>query len=475
MKKKNTKKQTGKIEEMNTIERKPIDISIDCLSLAPWNPRGEITEESVTDLIPTIKSQGLIQRIAVIADSSHQDGAQSKYIVIAGNRRLVACRAAGLNTVPCELFCGISQARARQLTLIENLKRKDAEPLYVAKVIQTLRDNDKLTMEEIAAEIGMPDSWVYRRAKLIDLVPEWREAVEDGKITATTDLLEKVSRYTCDIQKEALNAIIREYDTTARLTWNAVAREFETRVTDLDKAKFDRRKCANCPNNTACSPSLWDDLDGAKFGKCLDPKCFALKRSEIEMSQIKKLELDGFKVVKVKDFFSIPEDSFVAPTDTHRVACVYRDYNGEQAVRYAAKDPTEPETEKKSVNNTDKEREKALKDAIKRVKKWEEEEMDIFIKKLLNVSDDRIFAAYLFSLANAYGFINNWSLTSVDTGLRSLANSVLHDRDIKRERYVSALIQEIQDKEDSAAVTIRIFESANMELSPEERNLILRG
>ena len=111
-------------------------------------------------------------------------------------------------------------------------------------------------MEEIAAEIGMPDSWVYRRAKLIDLVPEWREAVEDGKITATTDLLEKVSRYTYDIQKEALNAIIREYDTTARLTWNAVAREFETRVTDLDKAKFDRRKCANCPNNTACSPSL---------------------------------------------------------------------------------------------------------------------------------------------------------------------------------------------------------------------------
>ena len=55
--KKNTKKQTGKIEEMNTIERKPIDISIDCLSLAPWNPRGEITEESVADLIPTIKSQ----------------------------------------------------------------------------------------------------------------------------------------------------------------------------------------------------------------------------------------------------------------------------------------------------------------------------------------------------------------------------------------------------------------------------------
>ena len=474
MKKKAQKEPAKKPEKMNWPKSEPVTLPIEQLTTAPWNPRGEITPESVADLIPSIKANGLIQPIAVVYDLEAEADDTVKYIVCAGNRRLVACREIGLKEVPCVLF-KCDYRKARQLTLIENLKRKDADPLYVAKVIQTLRDNDKLTMEEIAAEIGMPDSWVYRRAKLIDLVPEWREAVEDGKITATTDLLEKVSRYTYDIQKEALNAIIREYDTTARLTWNAVAREFETRVTDLDKAKFDRRKCANCPNNTACSPSLWDDLDGAKFGKCLDPKCFALKRSEIEMSQIKKLELDGFKVVKVKDFFSIPEDSFVAPTDTHRVACVYRDYNGEQAVRYAAKDPTEPETEKKSVNNTDKEREKALKDAIKRVKKWEEEEMDIFIKKLLNVSDDRIFAAYLFSLANAYGFINNWSLTSVDTGLRSLANSVLHDRDIKRERYVSALIQEIQDKEDSAAITIRIFESANMELSPEERNLILRG
>ena len=474
MKKKAQKEPAKKPEKMNWPKSEPVTLPIEQLTTAPWNPRGEITPESVADLIPSIKANGLIQPIAVVYDLEAEADDTVKYIVCAGNRRLVACREIGLKEVPCVLF-KCDYRKARQLTLIENLKRKDADPLYVAKVIQTLRDNDKLTMEEIAAEIGMPDSWVYRRAKLIDLVPEWREAVEDGKITATTDLLEKVSRYTYDIQKEALNAIIREYDTTARLTWNAVAREFETRVTDLDKAKFDRRKCANCPNNTACSPSLWDDLDGAKFGKCLDPKCFALKRSEIEMSQIKKLELDGFKVVKVKDFFSVPEDSFVAPTDTHRVACVYRDYNGEQAVRYAAKDPTEPETEKKSVNNTDKEREKALKDAIKRVKKWEEEDMDIFIKKLLNVSDDRIFAAYLFSLANAYGFINNWSLTSVDTGLRSLANSVLHDRDIKRERYVSALIQEIQDKEDSAAITIRIFESANMELSPEERNLILRG
>ena len=457
------------------VKREPIVVPIGKLHIAPWNPRGEITEESVADLIPTIKSKGLIQRLAIVPDfSEKKSDIVNNYIVVAGNRRLVACRAAGMKEVPCELF-HCSEPVARQLTLIENLKRKDAEPLYVAKVIQTLRDSDRLSMEEIAAEIGMPDSWVYRRAKLIDLAPEWREAVESGQIAVTTDLLEKASRYTQDIQKEAFDTIQRSYDTSGRLAWKDVAREFESLVTNLETAKFDRRKCTNCPNNTACSPSLWDDLFGAKYGKCLDPKCFALKRSEAEMSQVKKLELDGYKVVKVKDFYSVPGDSRVSPTDTHRVACVYRDYNGEQAVRYATKDPTEPETEKKSVNLTDKEREKSRKEAMKKVKTWEQEELAEYLTKFLDVADDRIFAAYVFSIANSYALINNWNFSSVDSGLRSLANAVIHGREINRKRYASALVDAIIDKEDSPATTLAVFEAANVDLDPEERNLILRG
>ena len=473
MKKKAQKEPAKKPVKMNWPKSEPVTLPIEQLCTAPWNPRGEITPESVADLIPSIKANGLIQPIAVVHDlESEADDVH--YIVCAGNRRLVACREIGLKEVPCILF-RCDYAKARQLTLIENLKRKDAEPLYVAKVIQTLRDEDKLTMEEIAAEIGMPDAWVYRRAKLIDLAPEWREAVEEGVVTVTTDLLEKAARYTQDIQKAAYDEIHRTYDTSGRLTWRDVAREFESRVTDLETAKFDRKKCASCPNNTACTPTLWDDLDGAKFGKCLDPKCFALKRSEVEARAVKKLELDGFKVVKVKDFFSIPEDSYDRPNDTHRVACVYRDYNGEQAVRYAAKDPTEPETEKKSVNNTDKERAKSLKEALKKVKDWEEDDLQVFVERQLDVADDRIFAAYVYSIANAYGFINNWNFVSVDSGLRTLSNSVIHGREIPRYRYVSALVEEIKGKEDSPATTLRIFEAANMNLTQEERKLILKG
>ena len=474
--KKTTKNAPAKKPEKNKqIERKPVDICIDRLYIAPWNPRGEITEESVADLVPTIKSQGLIQRIAVIADPSQKGDIVSKYIVIAGNRRLVACRAAGLKEVPCELFSGVSVARARQLTLIENLKRKDAEPLYVAKTIQTLRDEDKMTMEEIAAEIGMPESWVHRRAKLIDLAPEWREAVQEGEINATTDLLEKASRYTQEIQRDAFDAVKRGYDLSVRLSWHDVAREFESRVTDLETAKFDRKKCAVCPNNTACTPTLWDDLDGAKFGKCLDPRCYNLKRQEMEDKQIKKLEADGIKVVKVKDFFCCPEDALTVPDDTHRVACVYRDYTGAQAVRYATKDPTEPETVKKSENSTDKEREKALKDAMKSVKEWEEEYLRDYIESKFDVADDRIFAAFVFSLANSYGLINNLNFQMVDSGLRSLAAAVWFKREIPRSKYIDVLVDTIIGDEDSPATTLRVFEAANDAVDPEQRKLIMRG
>ena len=475
MKKKAQKEPAKKPAKMKQIEREPMMLPIDKLHLAPWNPRGEITEESVADLIPTIKSKGLIQRIAVVWDWA-SDGAKEDldYIVVAGNRRLVACRAAGLKEVPCEVF-NCTEATARQLTLIENLKRKDAEPLYVAKTIQTLRDEDKMTMEEIAAEIGMPESWVYRRAKLIDLAPEWREAVEEGTITATTDLLEKASRYTQEIQRDAFDAVRRTYDTTVRLSWHDVAREFESRVTDLETAKFDRKKCAVCPHNTACTPTLWDDLDGAKFGKCLDPRCYNLKRSEMESREVKKLEADGIKVVKVKDYFSCPEDALTRPDETHRVACVYRDYTGAQAVRFATKDPTEPETEKKTVNTTDKEREKALKDAMKSVKEWEEEYLREYIESRLDVADDRIFAAYVFAIANAYGLLNSVNFQMVDAGLRAMANAVWFGREITRKKYVDVLVDTIIGDEDSPATTLRTFEAANDQIGPEERKLILRG
>ena len=380
----------------------------------------------------------------------------------------------GMKEVPCEKF-HCTEAEARQLTLIENLKRKDAEPIYVAKVIQTLRDEDKLTTEEIAAEIGMPESWVVRRAKLIDLAPEWKQAVEEGTISVTTDLLEKASRYTLDIQQDAYHEIVRSYETSVRLSWRDVSREFDSRVRNLEKAPFDRKKCAICPNNSACHPTLWDfgeaPTDGA-FGVCLDPRCFALKKSEAENAKLEKIKSKGITVVKVKDYFVVPMDAIASPDDNHKFACVYHDYNGNLAVRYATKDPTANEDEKKSVNTTDKERAKSLKEAVKKVKEWEKENLESWIKKRTDFPDNLSFAANIFALALIYR-VNNGSFRYT---LNDLARDIWHEAKIVRLHVVSELSSAIQDLEDaSASITLSTFEAANDAVSLEERNLVLRG
>ena len=456
------------------LKREPIEVDIERLHIAPWNPRGEITPESVADLVPSIKSLGLIQRITVIYDAT-SEADDLHYIVIAGNRRLVACRVAEKQTVPCELFTGVTEAQARQITLIENLKRKDAEPIYVAKVIETLRNEDKLTVEEIAAEIGMPESWVLRRAKLIDLAPEWKEAVENGTITATTDLLEKASRYTQDIQKEAFDEIVRCYDTSVRLSWSDVSAEFERRVANLEKATFDRKKCAMCPNNSACCPTLWDFGEtptDAKFGICLDPRCYNLKKQEAENAELAKIAAKGVTVVKVKDFFGVPEDSASSPTDIYKFACVYHNYNGNLAVRYAAKDPTANEDEKKAVNTTDKERAKALKEAVKKVKAWESENLHDMLDGYSSHTDDAAFAGKIFSYAFAYHVANG----SFGCSLRELGRDIILGRKIIRSFYVKNLAEAIEALEDaSASITLSIFEEANDAVTPEESRLVRIG
>lgn len=455
------------------IPREPVMLPISQLHIAPWNPRGKITPESVSDLVPSIKAKGLIQRIAVVLDLESEVD-DMHYIVVAGNRRLVACQVCGMKEVPCEKF-HCTEAEARQLTLIENLKRKDAEPIYVAKVIQTLRDTDKLTTEEIAAEIGMPESWVVRRAKLIDLAPEWKQAVEEGTVNVTTDLLEKASRYTLDIQQDAYREITRSYDTSTRLSWRDVSREFDSRVRNLEKATFDRKKCALCPNNSACSPSLWDfgeaPTDG-KFGICLDPRCFGLKKSEAENAELEKIKSKGITVVKVKDYFSVPMDAIASPDDRHKFACAYHDYNGNLAVRYATKDPTANEDEKKSVNTTDKERAKSLKEAVKKVKEWEKKNLTSWIEKRTDFPDNLSFAANIFALALIYR-VNNGSFRYT---LNDLARDIWHEAKVIRPHVVSELSSAIQDLEDaSASITLSTFEAANDAVSLEERNLVLQG
>lgn len=131
---------------------------------APWNPRGEITPESVADLTASIKAQGLLQDIGVWRDETNA------LFVIYGNRRFVACREAGMTEIPAKLYdCPL--AVAQELTRIENEVRLGVDPLEDAKLLNSMRSLG-FTQEELAAHFAVPLATVCRRLKLTDLAPE---------------------------------------------------------------------------------------------------------------------------------------------------------------------------------------------------------------------------------------------------------------------------------------------------------------
>lgn len=255
-------------------QRERRDIEPLQLVAAPWNPRGDITPESVADLAASIATVGIIEPVVVMPGD-----AATSYIIVAGHRRVAAAKAAGLATVPCDVLTGIDEAQARRMTFIENLQRKDADPLLESTLVGNLIA-DGMSQAEIAAETGRGEKWVARRLNLSKLSPSWRKRIADGE-RMTTDCIEHIAAYPEAIQERLKKT--RGYNCAdGVLHWSDIRREFVNESCDLKEAIFDCSKCYNCLKNSGCTPSLFD-FDGGKnpaLGRCLDAACYKRKNAK---------------------------------------------------------------------------------------------------------------------------------------------------------------------------------------------------
>ena len=135
----------------------------------PTQPRREFPLDSLMELAQSISENGILQPLSV----SIEDGVPT---LIAGERRLRAARIAGLAQVPCVEVQ--AQAQQRQvLTLIENLQREDMNCFEVAEGIRTLIDSYELTQCEAAHQLGMSQSAVANKLRLLRLSEEERAAL----------------------------------------------------------------------------------------------------------------------------------------------------------------------------------------------------------------------------------------------------------------------------------------------------------
>lgn len=345
--------------------RTRVEVAAHQLRPAPWNPRPEITSESVADITASIREVGLIQPLVVIKDPVKEayQGVDF-YLVVAGHRRFRACVDAGLHPIPCDVI-DCDEATAKRVTMIENLQRKDVDPLMEADLIAGLIEGG-MTQAEIAAETGRGERWVARRANLRKLSKSWRKRVASGE-KITVDCLEHVAAYPEEIQEKCKDAKGYYYTRIgSSLLWIDVKSSFERESRSLFHALFPQGDCLKCPNNTGCCPDLFDDVasSGPSLGNCLDAKCFASKTEQAISDAVEKAEKRGRTVVKNKQPYQVGVyGSTPRPTKTNTALYVFTDANGRKVMEYAAPPPekdAEAEKKAKAKRREDKKREKLI-------------------------------------------------------------------------------------------------------------------
>jgi ParB family chromosome partitioning protein len=112
------------IEAAHLNEREAQRVAVDSILPSPWQPRSLFEhDDTYSALVDNIRVHGLIQPVAV------RSLANGVLELIAGHRRLQACRDAGHQTIPAFVHLRLSDASARAMTIAENLARKDLFPL----------------------------------------------------------------------------------------------------------------------------------------------------------------------------------------------------------------------------------------------------------------------------------------------------------------------------------------------------------
>jgi ParB/RepB/Spo0J family partition protein len=331
--------EVAKLAAARDVKRERRDIETKLLVPAPWNPRGKITPESVADIVASIPSVGIIEPIVAMASA---DG--KSYIIIAGHRRVKAAEIAKLATVPCEVMVGIDATTAKHMTYIENLQRKDPDPILESKLVAELVA-DGMTTDEIAAEIGRDRKWVLRRKNLSKLSPTWRKRIESGE-KITTDCLEHVAAYPIEIQ-DKLKSEGKYRNGTIR--WEDVARSFSYETQTLRDAPFCTTNCRTCAKNSGCAPELfdWDGRKPSELGNCMDRKCFNSKRLAFMNETVKAAKAAGVTVIESRPSYDLQRSP--KKTKVCTVLHDYKDYSGERCLEWA-----EPAKDKKAASSPKK-------------------------------------------------------------------------------------------------------------------------
>jgi ParB family chromosome partitioning protein len=153
------------------------EVDVAAIAPNPHQPRSQIHEDTLVDLVESIREHGVLQPLLVSAGDTH-----GSYQLIAGERRLRAARLAGLAKVPVV----VKEAASREMlemALVENIQRQDLNALEEAQAYRRLADEFAMTQEAIAQRVGRSRTAVSNSMRLLGLADEIKDSLAAGAIS----------------------------------------------------------------------------------------------------------------------------------------------------------------------------------------------------------------------------------------------------------------------------------------------------
>lgn len=156
-------------------ESQILQIPIEDIIPNRFQPRLNFDDSSLQELSASIKQHGIIQPL-VLRKVGY------KYEIIAGERRYKAATLAGLVKVPA-IISQLDDKNSAEVAIVENIQRKDLSSIEEARSYKSLLEKGYLTQEELAKRMGVSQSAISNKLRLLSLTPEVQQALMENKIS----------------------------------------------------------------------------------------------------------------------------------------------------------------------------------------------------------------------------------------------------------------------------------------------------
>ncbi len=226
------------------------EIPIAQIEVNPYQPRTEFDEESLKELSESIRQYGIIQPITVRKID------EDRYQLISGERRLRASILLNLETIPAYIRQANDQEML-EMALVENIHRKDLDPIEIALSYQRLIEECNLTQEQLSERVGKNRSTIANFLRLLKLPDEIQLGLRQNKISVgharalinieDTDtqrmIYQQIIRYDFSVRK--VEDIVRELNTETEKKSSAAIRHYQ-RTKELKSLKEQLSKKLSC-------------------------------------------------------------------------------------------------------------------------------------------------------------------------------------------------------------------------------------